>query len=141
MLSSTDCFERFGKPELQNSMILWALPAKYRNCNLPERIYCHELMPQYLTMAFDKLIETGAIKELVEWNGCFNIRKKKGAKTMSLHSWGLAIDVNAKYNQFGGKSNLSSVFVGCFKSSGFDWGGDWFKPDPMHFQLKRDLAI
>ena len=55
---------------------------------------------------------------------------------MSLHSWGVAIDVNAAWNGFGKKPTLSKEFVKCFTDAGFDWGGLWAKPDSMHFQLK-----
>jgi hypothetical protein len=70
---------------------------------------------------------------------CFNIRRKRGSGTPSLHSWGVAIDVNAAWNGFGKTPKLSSQFVKCFTSNGFDWGGEWGVPDGMHFQLKRDL--
>ena len=71
-------------------------------------------------------------------SSCFNIRGKRGnADSMSLHSWGVAIDVNAAWNGFGKKPTLSKEFVKCFTDAGFDWGGLWAKPDGMHFQLKN----
>jgi hypothetical protein len=30
---------------------------------------------------------------------------------------------------------MSPELVACFKDAGFDWGGEWSKPDGMHFQL------
>jgi hypothetical protein len=56
---------------------------------------------------------------------------------MSLHSWGLAIDINAATNRFGGKPTMSAELVKCFTDAGFDWGGVWSNPDGMHFQLAR----
>lgn len=67
---------------------------------------------------------------------CFNIRKKRGASTLSLHSFGVAVDLNAAWNGFGAKPTLSAGFVKCFTDAGFEWGGTWNTPDGMHFQLK-----
>jgi hypothetical protein len=56
---------------------------------------------------------------------------------MSLHSWGIAIDVNAFENGLGQTPKLSAGFVKCFTDNGFDWGGVWKRLDSMHFQLSK----
>ena len=88
-----------------------------------------------LTKAFENLIRTDAVRELKTFDGCFNIRKKRGLSSMSLHSWGIAIDVNAFENQLNQTPKLSARFVKCFTDAGFDWGGSWQRKDGMHFQL------
>jgi len=82
---------------------------------------------------------------LKTYDGCFNIRKKRGLNSMSLHSWGIAIDINAFSNPLGltrsqiiakGLTPLSEGFLKCFTDANFHWGGDWQRrPDFMHFQL------
>jgi hypothetical protein len=56
---------------------------------------------------------------------------------MSLHSWGIAVDVNAFSNGLGKEPTLSAGFVKCFTDAGFDWGGVWKRKDGMHFQLAK----
>jgi hypothetical protein len=90
-----------------------------------------------LTAAFKALISTGCVTELKTWDGCFNIRKKRGLSSMSLHSWAIAIDVNAFENGLGQTPKLSKLFVSCFTNNGFDWGGTWTRKDGMHFQLSK----
>ena len=136
MLTSAMCLAKYGKPELEKAMVLWDVPNHLEIGVIPKRIYCNRDMIAPLTQAFKKLIETGHVKELKTWDGCFNIRNKRGASSASLHSWGVAIDVNAAWNGFGKKPTLSAGFVKCFTDSGFYWGGVWTKPDGMHFQLK-----
>jgi hypothetical protein len=102
-------------------------------------------MVKPLTKAFKALIKTGAVNELKTWDGCFNIRKIRGGNLPSLHSWGLAIDVNAFSNPLGynrqqiiakGLTPLSEKFLDCFRKNGFDCGADWkSRPDFMHIQL------
>jgi hypothetical protein len=92
-------------------------------------------MIEPLTKAFKNLISTGYVKELKTWDGCFNIRKKRGLSSQSLHSWGIAVDINAFENQLNMTPKLSAGFVKCFTDAGFDWGGTWTRKDGMHFQL------
>ena len=136
ILTSVECVTRYGSPELEKNMILWDVPTLLEIGVIPKRIYCNKDMVEPLSKAFANLIKTGHVNELKTWDGCFNIRQKRGAVTKSLHSWGVAIDVNAAWNPMGKDPKLSRGFVKCFKDAGFDWGGDWDYPDAMHFQLK-----
>jgi len=137
MLTSKQCFAKFGDPVRNEGkhMIMWDVPKELEIGVIPKRVYCNKLMVVPLTKAFTNLIERGIVKELKTWDGCFNPRKKRGGTTASLHSWGVAIDVNAGWNGFGKKPTLSTEFVKCFTDAGFDWGGVWDRPDGMHFQL------
>jgi len=58
-------------------------------------------------------------------------------KPLSLHSWGIACDINWHENHYGDESNLHPVIIEGFKKFGFTWGGDWRKKDPMHFQYYK----
>jgi len=137
MITANQCFEKFGDPAKEKGMELWDVPTELQIGVIPKRIYCNKYLKEPLAKAFKNLIDSGAVKELWTWDGCFNIRKKKSSSSMSLHSWGLAIDVNAAWNAFGAKPTLSKKFVKCFTDAGFDWGGVWGKPDGMHFQLSK----
>lgn len=136
MVSSKQCYAKFGEPSASNKcMTLWDVPTELEIGIIPKRIFCNRLMVEPLKKAFKNLIDTGAVKELKTWDGCFNIRKKRGLSTMSLHSWGLAIDVNAFENGLYQTPKLSPTFAKCFTDAGFDWGGNWLRQDGMHFQL------
>ncbi|MCB0413193.1 MAG: M15 family metallopeptidase [Bdellovibrionales bacterium] len=136
LLTSTECVSRYGAAYKESNMVLWDVPSELEIGVIPKRIYCNKDMLIPLTLAFKALISTGYVKELKTFDGCFNIRQKRGGVTQSLHSWGVAIDVNAAWNGLGKTPTLSQGFVKCFTDNGFDWGGHWNKPDGMHFQLK-----
>jgi hypothetical protein len=137
MIISIDCFKKFGQPTPDSKfLVLWDVPEELEIGVIPKRIYCNKAMVKPLTNAFQNLIKTGKVNELKTWDGCFNIRKIRGGKQMSLHSWGIAIDVNAFENGLGREPKLSPEFVKCFTDAGFDWGGNWkSRKDGMHFQL------
>jgi hypothetical protein len=58
-------------------------------------------------------------------------------KYVSIHSWGCAIDCNAFENGLGKPPKLTPGFVKCFTDAGMEWGGNWKRPDGMHFQLAK----
>jgi len=135
LVTSQQCLDAFGNPQHEKNMVVWDVPSELEIGVIPKRIYCNKLLVKPLQSAFTNLITRGHVNELRTWDGCFNIRKKKSGDTYSLHSWGLAVDVNAAWNGFGHKPTLSKGFVECFTDAGFIWGGNWSIPDGMHFQL------
>ncbi len=147
MVTSKQALAKYGDPNLQKAMVLWDVPGYMEIGVIPKRIYCNRDMVAPLTQAFTNLISRGFVSELKTWDGCFNIRKKRGLSSMSLHSWGLAVDMNSSDNGLGktynqliaeGKKPFSENFLQCFRDAGFDCGADWkSRPDRMHVQLSK----
>lgn len=138
MVNSKDCFNKYGEPSVSNkNLILWDVPQELEIGVIPKKLYCNKDLVSPLTQAFKNLISTGCVKELKTWDGCFNIRNKRGLNSPSLHSWAIAVDVNAFENGLNQIPKLSPQFVKCFTDAGFDWGGTWQRKDGMHFQLTK----
>lgn len=137
MVTSQQCFKKYGDPELEKNMTLWDIPTELEVGIIPKKLYCNKDLIAPLSKALKALIDTGHVSELKTFDGCFNIRKKRQLTSMSLHSWGIAIDVNAFENGLNQKPKLSAGFVKCFTDNGFDWGGNWTRLDGMHFQLAQ----
>ena len=99
-------------------------------------------------------------------SSCFNFRPIAGSDLLSIHSYGLAIDINPVQNPFieiddetgdvaifpkeGAKYlNRSNIRAGMvepiieiFTRYGFEWGGNWNSPiDYHHFQIPRKHAL
>jgi len=139
MVTSAQALKKYGQPDLvatqSKNMVMWDVPAHLEIGVIPKKLYCNKDIVGPLTQAFESLIATGHVSELKTWDGCFNIRKKRALNSMSLHSWGIAIDINAFENGLNQIPKLSTGFVKCFKDAGFTWGGDWQRLDAMHFEL------
>ena len=135
MITSAQALQRYGDPRTEAAMTLLNVPTDLRIGAVPARIYCNRDLVQPLLRAFQNIRDAGLADELKTWDGCFQLRTKRGGRTASLHSWGLAVDVNAAWNARGAKPTLSLNFVLCWLEAGFDWGGEWSTPDGMHFQL------
>lgn len=137
MVTSAQALKKYGDPTLERNMVVWDVPGHLEVGVIPKKLYCNRDLIVPLSQAFTNLLARGKASELKTWDGCFNIRKKRGLSSMSLHSWGIAIDVNAAWNGLGKTPTLSPEFVKCFTDAGFEWGGTWIsRPDGMHFQLK-----
>lgn len=137
MITSAQALKRYGPPEKESAMVLFAVPLNLKLKAIPSRIYCNRDLVKPLTDALLAIRTAGFDEQIKTWDGCFNIRKKRGAGSMSLHSWGLAIDINAAWNRFGATPTMSEELVACFEHHGFEWGGRWARQDGMHFQLKE----
>ena len=97
------------------------------------------LTPEELTGFYDqKVAEFLHELHLDLLGGAYNFRKMRGSSNISLHSYGIAIDIDPGHNPMGkSTTTLPKWYVACWTSLGFIWGGDWKnKPDSMHFEIR-----
>lgn len=99
------------------------------------RIRCHRLLVPVFEVLFQEL-EEGGLRPLVRtYGGCFCFRRMRGGGHLSIHSWGIAIDLNPDTNRLGTPGDMAPELVELFENFGFTWGGIFSRPDPMHFQF------
>ena len=101
---------------------------------------CHRLLIGRLTAALAEIYVTlgRAEYERQGWHiygGCHDYRNKTGGSSLSIHSWGVGIDVNPGENPYAAtRTTFSATAIDVmerwgFLSGGRAWGKDW-----MHFQ-------
>ena len=152
-MTSQQALKKYGDPNLLKtqmvSMSVWVVPQKLLDAfshvwfsavgslGFPKKIFCNNDFKPLLDTALNNVVDRNLASEMKTWDGCFMIRQKRGLGSMSLHSWGLAVDINAFENQLNQVPKLSAEFVKCFTDAGMEWGGDWKnRPDGMHFEIK-----
>lgn len=101
------------------------------------RVTCHRLMLPQLRGALQDIVDAGLGSTLTTYDGCYVPRfiERNPENSISLHTWGIAIDMDASKNYRGIKGTMHPEVVTIFKRWGFRWGGDWKFTDPMHFEL------
>jgi hypothetical protein len=86
---------------------------------------------------------------LLPLSGTFAWRAIAGTERLSMHSFGAAIDLNAKRNTYwqwykgsdplGLRKAFPAEVVEVFERHGFIWGGKWAEFDIMHFEYRPEL--
>lgn len=68
----------------------------------------------------------------------YQCRKIEGTDKWSTHAWGIAMDMNARYEHVGHRHNhtVDGGVANIFESHGWEWGLDF--RDAMHFQYATD---
>jgi hypothetical protein len=102
------------------------------------RVTCNRRLFAPLRRALRTLERRGltSVVDRADYAGCFAPRRIPGSGSLSLHAWGLAIDINAAANPRLGDSRQDRRLVRAMEDAGFTWGGRWpIVPDPMHFEL------
>lgn len=101
------------------------------------RVTCHRLMFRQLRGALSDVVKAGLASTIHTYNGCYVPRfiERDPSHAVSLHTWGIAIDLDSASNGRGSRGTMDPRVVQIFKRWGFRWGGDWSWTDPMHFEL------
>ncbi len=100
--------------------------------------------------AFERALRSAGYQPGSQW--AYNCRKIAGTNSFSLHSAGIAIDIDPEQNPyshgnpFSGKIKEHHVnaVLAIKNSQGqsvWSWGGSWSKPDRMHFQLDQGPSL
>lgn len=111
---------------------------------LTGEVVCHRLMVDQLRGALQEIQDSGlaGLIDPTQYGGCWVARHIdwNPSRPLSMHGWGLAADFNVSTNGLGQTPQMDPRIVEIFKKWGFVWGGDWRRPDGMHFELGRLLA-
>jgi len=97
-----------------------------------------KLVPTFIKV-FQEIEDRGLDKHIHQF-GCWCPRHKMHdpKRSLSTHSWGIAVDINWSSNMPGTEGDMPPEIVEVFKRYGFEWGGDWHPVrDPMHYQYAK----
>ena len=84
--------------------------------------------------------------------GTFAWRYIAHEKNLSMHSFGVAIDINTTYSNYwlwetGSdgilhfRNRIPPIIAEIFEQNGFVWGGKWYHYDTMHFEYRPELLL
>jgi hypothetical protein len=144
MITPNKCIVAYGDPTPEfESMFMkdYIVPDDIHQMivPLPKRIYMNIDMIQPFENALIDICNKGFSDQIKEFGGVFCIRNMRGVNppTKSIHSWGIAIDINETIYPQRMKLSAPPDYAQCFIDNGFDWGNGFPIPDPMHFQLSQ----
>jgi hypothetical protein len=90
------------------------------------------------------------IRYLVPMSGIYNCRPIAETNRLSVHAYGAAIDINAKFGNYWlwskgasgaivWRNQIPQKIVEIFERHGFIWGGRWYHFDSLHFEYRPEL--
>lgn len=132
--------ERLGNPadpEWQKKNLAWVEPVPGQRW----QVYAPA------AKAFEGLLgELAAQGYPLKSSGGFNYRNMRGSNKLSQHAFGTAIDVNAATNPMLSRgaqvvTDLPANTAELAKKYGLEWGGNWKRPDAMHFEWVGDPSL
>lgn len=112
-----------------------------------KKMRCHKLAAERFKKVFDEILKVYGLKRIQElgidlFGGCFHYRQKRQGSTLSMHSWGIAIDLfpekngmNTPVKQAEFNKQEYKKMIEIFDKNGFAWGGTLWGKDCMHFQV------
>jgi D-alanyl-D-alanine carboxypeptidase len=117
---------------------------------IPIRARCHNRINADLQAALDEVAAAGLagaidVANANTYGGCHNPRFNRilgELGFLSRHAWGQALDTNTVSNCQGCVPRMDCRVVQIFRKHNFAWGGNFLRPDGMHFEWvgeRRDL--
>jgi hypothetical protein len=107
------------------------------------RVTGHRVMLPQLRAALNEVVSRGLSSKIYTYDGLYVPRfiGHDPSRGLSFHTYGTAIDLNARDNYRGIAGKMDRQVVSIFKKWGFAWGGDWNYTDPMHFELAKLVKV
>ncbi len=104
-------------------------------------VTCHRLVFPQLYAAMNEIAQEDLASAVDpnDYGGCYVPRfiDRDPHKPLSMHAFGLAFDINVSENYLGTRGDQHPRVIEILQKWGFEWGGLWARPDPMHFELVR----
>jgi hypothetical protein len=146
-----DCMSFYGRPG--TNQVRLNLPYQMRIAwDLDQKItsfQCHQKVAVPMRRIFQRTLEHYGYEEIKRlrldlWGGTLNVRKMRGGSSWSMHSWGIAVDIDPDRNALRSTSKSASLARPEYKkfwefvydegaiSLGIERNYDW-----MHWQFAR----
>ncbi|MGK7870571.1 peptidoglycan-binding protein [Falsiroseomonas sp. E2-1-a20] len=102
----SECDRFYGKPgeHLVSLELPYPMRLAWDTGLVIRRFQCHEKVRDAFLRVFQEVLSEYGEQRICElrldlFGGCFNIRKMRGGNSLSMHSWGIAIDLDPMRNQ------------------------------------------
>jgi len=154
MLTSKGALLKYGVPNrtgygyLITIKLPFPMRLSWETKTVIKSFQCHKLIADKFVAVFTDILIHYGLTEIQRlgidlYGGCFNYRVMRGGAELSIHSWGLAIDLDPSRNLLKETSKTArfarpeyKAMIDIFYKHGFESLGREKNYDWMHFQIK-----
>lgn len=127
---------RWEVEKLAFAQLPFPIPLSWAPSKRVTRMRVHRVLVTTFEKTFQDLADNGLWQHIHEYGGAFAFRLQRGSGSkVSLHAFGAAVDLNPRTNPLGHHGDMPRTVVEVFERRGFVWGGNFGRPDSMHFQF------
>lgn len=137
----------YGKPGDEGNLVNVVPPIQmFYGGKIIKTLRCHKKVSESLLRVLGRIgkfysSRPDIMEEAQDYGGCFNFRPKRGGSSLSVHSWGAAIDLDADDNTFRDswpmKADMPLEIIEEFSREGWLSAAAFWGYDAMHFQATR----
>lgn len=141
----------FGSPGTNQAMaqLPYIMYGDYNRKIKVSQFQCHAKVKSSLERIFERTLDHYGATQIRKLNldifsGCYNYRPTTGSSTLSMHAWGIAVDVDAANNQMNEDNDeaafaksIYAPFIDFWEDEGWVNLGRARNYDWMHFQAAR----
>lgn len=128
----------------KRNIVLLTLPILKPNSTKYFKFQCHkkikenilEIFTEYKDNKYDNAYPIRLLGGFVPRHKFWNPKR-----SISIHSYGLALDINWDTNPVGKRGDMPDYVIELFTKHGWTWGGSWKQPDPMHLEYYSGKAF
>lgn len=154
-MNNPTVIKKYGVPNVTGEGYLVSLDLPYPmriawdTDSIVKKMRCHKLVKDNFEAVFKDLLAHYGYDKIKElgidlFGGCFNYRKMRNGSKLSMHSWGIAIDLDPARNQLRETSATARFarpeykpMIDIFYKNGFISLGVEKNFDWMHFEIKK----
>lgn len=154
-MMTKETISKYGKPNVtgEGYLVTILLPYPMRLAwdteSVVNKMRCHKLVSGRFLAVFNEIHREYGYEKIKElgidlFGGCFNFRKMRGGNDWSMHSWGIALDLDPGRNQLKETSKTARFarpeykkMIDIFYKHGFISLGREKNYDWMHFEIKE----
>jgi len=113
------------------------LPLGWDRTSYASRVRVNVAIAEEVEYLFRELKHYELWGKLRTYDGGYTFRLTRGGSKLSMHGYGAALDFDAPWNKLGHLPTMLPEIIKVLRRRGWTWGGQWSRPDGMHFQFGR----
>lgn len=139
--TQSNCTSFYGKVGTNQDQAVMPYPLRiaWDTKSKVTKFSCHKKVKEPIERVFARTLEYYGFEKIQElgldlWGGCLNVRKVRGGSNYSMHSWGIAVDMDPDNNQLKWGRDRATFAKPAYKK----WFEFWYEEGAISLGIERN---